>query len=49
LMTLCLGLAALPLRDASPSETLIVLVHSFGFVAVILLLLFSGHEATVKS
>lgn len=49
LMTLCLGLAALPLRDATPTETLVVLVHSFGFVAVILLLLFSGHRAAVKS
>lgn len=42
LMTLCLGLSALPLRDASPSETLIVLFQSSGFIAVILLLMFSG-------
>jgi len=42
LMTLCLGLSALPLRDATPAETVIVLLQSVCFIAVIILLMFSG-------
>ncbi len=42
LMTLGLGLSALPLRDASLGETFIVLLQSSCFIAVILLLMFSG-------
>jgi len=49
LMTLCLGLSALPLRDASLAETFIVLLQSSCFIAVILLLMFSGHRPGVKS
>ena len=49
LMTLCLGLSALPLRDASPSETLIVLLQSSCFIAVIILLMFTGPRPVVKS
>ena len=44
LMTLCFGLSALPLRDASLTETFIVLLQSSCFIAVILLLMFSGHR-----
>jgi len=49
LMSLCFGLSALPLRDASLMETFIVLVQSFGFIAVVVLLMFSGHRPEVKS
>lgn len=49
LMTLCFGLAALPLRDASIAETFIVLIQSSCFIAVILLLMFSGPRPVVKS
>lgn len=49
LITLGLGLSALPLRDASPAETLIVLLQSSCFIAVIILLMFSGHRPAVKS
>jgi UDP-GlcNAc:undecaprenyl-phosphate GlcNAc-1-phosphate transferase len=42
LMTLCLGLSALPLRDATLAETAIVLLQSVCFIAVIILLMFSG-------
>lgn len=44
LMTLGLGLSALPLRDASLGETFIVLIQSSCFIAVIILLMFSGHR-----
>jgi UDP-GlcNAc:undecaprenyl-phosphate GlcNAc-1-phosphate transferase len=44
LMTLCLGLSALPLRDASLAETFIVLLQSSCFIAVIILLMFSGRR-----
>ncbi len=49
LVTLCFGLSALPLRDASVPETFIVLAQAFCFVAVILLLMFSGNRPVVKS
>jgi UDP-GlcNAc:undecaprenyl-phosphate/decaprenyl-phosphate GlcNAc-1-phosphate transferase len=49
LMSLCFGLSALPLRDASLSETFVVLVQAFCFVAVILLLMFSGNRSVVRS
>ena len=49
LMTLCLGLSALPLRDASLAHTFIVLLQSLCFIAVIILLMFSGHRPEVKS
>ena len=49
LMSLCLGLSALPLRDASLTETFIVLLQSSCFIAVIILLMFSGHRPEVKS
>ncbi len=49
LMTLCLGLSALPLRDASPAETLVMLFQSACFIAVIILLMFSGPRHVVKS
>ena len=42
LMTLGLGLSALPLRDASLANTFIVLLQSSCFIAVIILLMFSG-------
>jgi UDP-GlcNAc:undecaprenyl-phosphate GlcNAc-1-phosphate transferase len=42
LMTLGLGLSALPLRDASLGETFLILFQSSCFIAVILLLTFSG-------
>ena len=45
LMTLCLGLSALPLRDASLIETFIVLLQSSCFIAVIVLLMFSGQPS----
>ena len=44
LVTLGLGLSALPLRDASLGETFIVLLQSSCFIAVIILLMFSGHR-----
>ncbi len=49
LMTLCLGLSALPLRDASLTETFIVLLQSSCFIAVIILLMFSGHRPEENS
>jgi UDP-GlcNAc:undecaprenyl-phosphate GlcNAc-1-phosphate transferase len=49
LITLCFGLAALPLRDASLPETFVVLLQSSCFVAVILLLMFSGHRPEVNT
>jgi UDP-GlcNAc:undecaprenyl-phosphate GlcNAc-1-phosphate transferase len=49
LMTLCFGLAALPLRDATLAETFIVLLQSSCFIAVILLLMFSGSRPVVSS
>ena len=49
LMSLCLGLAALPLRDASLAVTSIVLLQSAGFIAVIILLMFSGRRPEVNS
>jgi UDP-GlcNAc:undecaprenyl-phosphate GlcNAc-1-phosphate transferase len=49
LISLCFGLAALPLRDATLSETFIVLIQSACFVAVIILLMFSGPRPAVKS
>ncbi len=49
LMTLCLGLSALPLRDASLAETFIVLLQSSCFIAVIILLMFSGQRPEVNS
>jgi len=48
LITLGLGLSALPLRNASLAETFIVLVQSSCFIAVILLLMFSGHRPGSK-
>ena len=42
LMTLCLGLSALTLRNASLGETFLVLFQSSCFIAVILVLMFSG-------
>lgn len=44
LMSLGLGLSALPLRDASLATTFIVLLQSSCFIAVIILLMFSGHR-----
>ena len=44
LITLGLGLSALPLRDASLAQTFIVLLQSSCFIAVIILLMFSGHH-----
>ena len=41
-MTLCLGLSALTLRNASLGETFLVLFQSSCFIAVILVLMFSG-------
>ena len=49
LMTLCLGLSALPLRNASLADTFLVLIQSSCFIAVILLLMFSGNRPAVKS
>lgn len=49
LMTLCLGLSALPLRNASLVETFLVLFQSSCFIAIVLLLMFSGHHPEVKS
>jgi UDP-GlcNAc:undecaprenyl-phosphate/decaprenyl-phosphate GlcNAc-1-phosphate transferase len=49
LMTLGLGLAALPLRNASLAETGIILLQSSCFIAVILFLMFSGSKPEVKS
>jgi len=49
LMTLCLGLSALPLRNASVGNTALVLLQSAGFIAVILLLMFSGPRTVAKS
>jgi UDP-GlcNAc:undecaprenyl-phosphate GlcNAc-1-phosphate transferase len=40
LITFCLGLGAASLPDATPIETLLILVQSAGFVALILILLF---------
>jgi UDP-GlcNAc:undecaprenyl-phosphate GlcNAc-1-phosphate transferase len=40
LITFCLGLGAASLADATPMETLLILVQSAGFVALILILLF---------
>lgn len=40
LATLCLGMGALHLRDASAAESLITLVQSAGFVALLLILMF---------
>ena len=49
LMTLCLGLSALPLRNASLGETFLVLFQSSCFIAVILLLMFSGPRPKANS
>ena len=49
LMTLGLGLSALPLRNASLAETFLVLLQAACFIAVILLLMFSGDRTVVKS
>jgi len=49
LMTLCLGLSALPLRNASLTDTFLVLFQSVCFIAIILLLMFSGHRPAAKS
>lgn len=49
LMTLCLGLSALPLRDATLTETFIVLLQSLCFIAVIILLMFSGNPPEEKA
>lgn len=49
LMTLCLGLSALTLRNATLAATSIVLIQSLVFIAVILLLMFSGNRPQVKS
>jgi UDP-GlcNAc:undecaprenyl-phosphate GlcNAc-1-phosphate transferase len=49
LMTLGLGLSALPLRDASLGDTFLVLFQSSCFIAIILLLTFSGHPREIKS
>lgn len=40
LATFCLGAGAVSLRDASPGETLLLLMQSVGFVALLLLLMF---------
>ena len=48
LMTLCFGLSALTLRDASASSTLLVLAQSLSFIAVVLALMFSGRNPEVK-
>lgn len=48
LMALCFGLVALTLRDASLSDTFVVLAQFFGFVAVVLILMFSGPRSEVK-
>ena len=45
LMTLCVGLSALPLRTASLNQTFLIFFQSFCFIAVVLLLMFSGHRA----
>lgn len=42
LMTLGLGLAAMPLRSATPIESLFIVVQLLAFVAVILFLMFSS-------
>ena len=48
LMTGCFGLAALTLRNASAGDTLLVLVQSSCFIAVVLILMFSGSRPEVK-
>lgn len=45
LMTLCIGLSALPLRTATLGHTFLIFFQSFCFIAVVLLLMFSGHRA----
>lgn len=42
LMSLCIGLSALPLRSASLAGTFLIFFQSFCFIAVVLLLMFSG-------
>lgn len=49
LMAACFGLSALTLRNASLFESLLVLLQSCGFIAVILVLMFSGSRPAVKS
>lgn len=49
LVTLGLGLSALPLRNASLADTFLILFQSSCLIAVILLLLFSGHRSEVHS
>jgi UDP-GlcNAc:undecaprenyl-phosphate GlcNAc-1-phosphate transferase len=45
LATLCLGLGAVNLSDATPGQALIILVQSVGFVALLLILLFVERQA----
>jgi UDP-GlcNAc:undecaprenyl-phosphate GlcNAc-1-phosphate transferase len=40
LVTFCLGLGAVSLANASPVETLLVLLQAAGFVLLVLILLF---------
>ncbi|MEO8358600.1 MAG: MraY family glycosyltransferase [Vicinamibacteria bacterium] len=49
LMSLCFGLSALTLRNASLDETFLILLQSACFIAVILVLMFSGTRPEVKS
>ena len=49
LMTLCFGLGALNLRHASLGETFLILLQSSCFIAVVLVLMFSGAHSEEKS
>ena len=49
LMTVCFGISGLTLRNASLGETFLILLQSCCFIAVILVLMFSGSRPEVKS
>jgi UDP-GlcNAc:undecaprenyl-phosphate GlcNAc-1-phosphate transferase len=48
LITFCLGLGAVSLPDASPVETLLVLLQAAGFVLLVLILLFFERRSTPR-